>query len=845
MTVTGYSGTFTAGDWLMDTGPAGATNGAKARFLGYSGTGGTGTITVCAVIAGQIGGTTNNPATNDIWINISNPGGSGTFTQSGAISYTGTNSTGGGQGQSAAAPWRTITYACQQLSDTTGASTYADSALFLCQGETYMDMMGLYCGGLASYNAPSVSLLAQSGNLTDGGVYKYVYTYVTATGETIPGPSTTLSPNPSSGHEQAQVSLVASSCASVTGINIYRTVAGGSTYLLVNPTPEANTTHNYTDNVADGSLGAAAPIIHTAGHPFTVSSYAGSYGSAQPQIWGTVPKYGIDWVQDGTYTNCYKCYISGYKLSSTLGTASNAQVLHSDDSDGSTLTRETSATLCNSNTNSYYYDGTNHLLYINVGGNPITNGVTYYPAVYPFGAIFNYYGQDVIQSTYPQPQNILYTGIDHWYAPFGMVTGDYSPQYNCSFCVVNNVNNWYNGANGTDDSFHNAGQYNYFYNCTTNHCKGGHFVFIGQVFSGVQASPLTAHGLFQNCTVGANTSVPGTGSKGFWWSIYSATSPYGSADDCKVINCAIVGNVYYGFISDNYGSGPYYCSSNALIRNLIITGVCSHGSPMYSNTNITIEGVYSNTSPTVASNANINVYAYTGNATIRKCFLVQDHSTSNYCAIKISTLASGCIAYIYGNIAICNNGTSGQAAIYVTNSSGSTTYICSNSASAFTYLAQYTGDYPITVKNNITYKCTHFMGSISPWANLTSDFNHGYDASLYWSNSHNLGTYSGGSWGTGWCKDSGQDYHSYQSTTTGSGDPLFVNGSGNLNVPSDFMLQWASACIYNNWVNSTGYPSALPAGVTGIDQDYFGTGMPNGGGCQEVGAYQINRGGAF
>jgi len=46
--------------------------------------------------------------------------------------------------------------------------------------------------------------------------------------------------------------------------NIYRTVGGGSSYLLLVSIAD-NSTTTYVDIIADGSLGAAAPTVNTAG----------------------------------------------------------------------------------------------------------------------------------------------------------------------------------------------------------------------------------------------------------------------------------------------------------------------------------------------------------------------------------------------------------------------------------------------------------------------------------------------------------------------------------------------------------------------------------------------------
>lgn len=97
-----------------------------------------------------------------------------------------------------------------------------------------------------------------SGNLS-AGAYLYKVTFVTANGETQGGTAS------------GSVTLVASHKMSLTAIplgptgtlyrNIYRTTAGGSSYLFLTQISD-NTTTTYTDNIADASLGTnTAPTV--------------------------------------------------------------------------------------------------------------------------------------------------------------------------------------------------------------------------------------------------------------------------------------------------------------------------------------------------------------------------------------------------------------------------------------------------------------------------------------------------------------------------------------------------------------------------------------------------------
>ncbi|MBI3909681.1 MAG: hypothetical protein HY320_01950 [Armatimonadetes bacterium] len=104
---------------------------------------------------------------------------------------------------------------------------------------------------------------AGAGNLS-AGAYTYKVTYVTAAGETTGG-TTSNSVTVVDPGTNGQISLTGiptSTIADVTARKLYRTTAGGSTYKLL-ATLNDNTTTTYTDNIADGSLGATVPTSNT------------------------------------------------------------------------------------------------------------------------------------------------------------------------------------------------------------------------------------------------------------------------------------------------------------------------------------------------------------------------------------------------------------------------------------------------------------------------------------------------------------------------------------------------------------------------------------------------------
>jgi len=105
-----------------------------------------------------------------------------------------------------------------------------------------------------------------AGNV-DNGAHRYAVTFVTADGETQAGTisaSVTVADKAVNG--QVALSAIPIGGAAVTSRKIYRTAAGGSTYLLL-ATIANNTATTYTDNIADSALGVGAPSANTTGDP--------------------------------------------------------------------------------------------------------------------------------------------------------------------------------------------------------------------------------------------------------------------------------------------------------------------------------------------------------------------------------------------------------------------------------------------------------------------------------------------------------------------------------------------------------------------------------------------------
>jgi hypothetical protein len=106
-------------------------------------------------------------------------------------------------------------------------------------------------------SAPS-AVAGAAGNLN--GDYTWKLTNVTADGETEAG---AVSASVSLTSTAATVTIPVSESRYVTSRKLYRTIASGTAWLLV-ATISDNTTVTYTDDVADGSLGDAAPAITAA-----------------------------------------------------------------------------------------------------------------------------------------------------------------------------------------------------------------------------------------------------------------------------------------------------------------------------------------------------------------------------------------------------------------------------------------------------------------------------------------------------------------------------------------------------------------------------------------------------
>lgn len=113
--------------------------------------------------------------------------------------------------------------------------------------------------------APTVVLAGAGAGNVNSGAHRYRVTFVTADGETDGG-TVSSAVTTTAGDGKVAVSAIPTGGSAVTSRKLYRTQAGGSTYLLL-ATIADNTTTTYTDNIADASLGVGCPTTNTTADP--------------------------------------------------------------------------------------------------------------------------------------------------------------------------------------------------------------------------------------------------------------------------------------------------------------------------------------------------------------------------------------------------------------------------------------------------------------------------------------------------------------------------------------------------------------------------------------------------
>ena len=126
--------------------------------------------------------------------------------------------------------------------------------------------------GEPTASAPTATLSAVAGLVTAGS-HRYCVTFVTADGETDAGVVSNAVTTILATHGKVVLSAIPLGGSAVTSRNLYRTEAGGTTYLKLAAIAD-NTTTTYTDNIADTSLTTAAPSTNTTEDPIITSLIA-------------------------------------------------------------------------------------------------------------------------------------------------------------------------------------------------------------------------------------------------------------------------------------------------------------------------------------------------------------------------------------------------------------------------------------------------------------------------------------------------------------------------------------------------------------------------------------------
>ena len=134
----------------------------------------------------------------------------------------------------------------------------------------YMFPSATVLGNVSTPTAPSGVLEASEGIIT-AGTHSYKVCYLVGTTTSLPSAKSNVITSVPADHGQVTLAIPASSHASVTSRKIYRTVAGDTGSWLLLATIADNTTLTYVDNLADASLGVAAPTAATISLDTTLS----------------------------------------------------------------------------------------------------------------------------------------------------------------------------------------------------------------------------------------------------------------------------------------------------------------------------------------------------------------------------------------------------------------------------------------------------------------------------------------------------------------------------------------------------------------------------------------------
>jgi hypothetical protein len=533
------------------------------------------------------------------------------------------------------------------------------------------------------------------------------------------------------------------------------------------------------------------------------------------------------------------------------------------------------------------------------GTNPITSNNIYWPGVYAFGVLTNYtqglWGANaptggMTGGIYPQISYINLGNFDLFYSNYGLFLGDLYPVYCSSYCNVSNMHVWFSWFSAIGA----MGSYNNVYSCTAHHCKcpgWGCFGLWGQGGGGGQV-PATANDNFYDSTFADNINVP---TYCYVLGTTTGVGTTGGVANCGFYNTNVTGNCNIVASFDASSSG----SSLITIQNMTVTGQANQLITNSAN-GLTVDGLYCPTAPRSTTGAAIQPTCTGTNPNIfRRLFIY----SPNQSAIALAALPSGSSFGCYSSIFIGAAGASASYnAIYVTGTAGCAISVCNNVCTGFAYLFGENSDLTAIFTNNIAFASWRVLSlpSGTP-ANLTSDFNYAYNPVNGWYGSNTVTAWHTTS-GQDYHSYSGSTLPGFANASTNLNVPtdfmlkwgaqaMYPNWvcsiSGATGKPApNYILTVSSAnatvgATYTNGgqtfqvcatiasgttlrVSGTGGYSAPPAGTWTLtkasgtgdstitvtayttntlspDRDYFGTAMPNGGGMQDVGAFQVNR----
>jgi hypothetical protein len=178
-------------------------------------------------------------------------------------------------------------------------------------------------------NAPTVALVSSAGNLSVGG-YRYRVAFVTSGVEQQAGTVSALAyvTTPASIGRVALTGIPLGPTGT-TARKIYRTLPDGSAFFLL-ATIADNTTTVYTDNIADGSLGAAYSIVNGSGviKPTTGTPFGSAVSRGALRVLGDGTVIFGDGANNGVPVqfNDYASFVAGASFVSSIGLLPGAYI---------------------------------------------------------------------------------------------------------------------------------------------------------------------------------------------------------------------------------------------------------------------------------------------------------------------------------------------------------------------------------------------------------------------------------------------------------------------------------------------------------------------------------------